>query len=144
MYKKKLVHNKWTILGPKMEYPHNCGSALRISLKFCRVKGVSRYMKILWVDIREKSSFGLIWSFYPSGHFFLFDCAWSNWARPPLIGSFNNQDLISFMITAGSLNSTWLGFLNREDMISQVNIYVVDIVCRLYDIYMWRSKFMLL
>ena len=36
--------------------------------------------------------------------------------------------MISFMITTGSLNRTWLEFLNREDMISQVNIYVMDTV----------------
>ena len=32
----------------------------------------------------------------------------------------NSQDMISFMITTGSLNS--------QDMISQVNIYLMDIV----------------
>ena len=41
---------------------------------------------------------------------------------------FSLQDIISFMITTESLNRTWLGFLNSEDMISEVNIYVMDIV----------------
>ena len=50
-----------------------------------------------------------------------FDWVWSNWARPVLIGS-----------------------LNSEDMISQVNIYVVDIVWILCDFYVWRSKLMVL
>ena len=41
--------------------------------------------------------------------------------------------MISFMITTGSLNS--------QDMISQVNIYVMDMVWLLCDVYVWRSKF---
>ena len=35
-----------------------------------------------------------------------------NWARPLSIGSLKSQDIISFMITTG--------YLNSEDMISQV------------------------
>ena len=38
----------------------NSGSALRILLKFCRMKGANRYMKILLVVFREKNSFGAI------------------------------------------------------------------------------------
>ena len=48
------------MLGPKMAHPHNSGSALRIFLKFCRMKGANRYMKILLVVFREKNSFGAI------------------------------------------------------------------------------------
>ena len=51
-------------------------------------------------------------------------------------GSLNSQEMITFMITAGSLNS--------QDMISQVNIYLMDIVWILCDVYVWRSKFMVL
>ena len=58
--KKKFVQDKWAILGLKMAYPHNSGSALRIFLKFCRMKGANRYMKILLVVFREKKSFGAI------------------------------------------------------------------------------------
>ena len=47
LYQKKFVQDKWAILGPKMAHPHNSGSALRIFLKFCRMKGANRYMKIL-------------------------------------------------------------------------------------------------
>ena len=36
--KKKFVQDKWAILGPKMAHPHNSGSAVRIFLKFCRMK----------------------------------------------------------------------------------------------------------
>ena len=49
-------------------------------------------------------------------------------------GSLNSQDMISFMITTGSLNRAWLGILNREDIISQVSIYVMDIVWILCDV----------
>ena len=144
MYQKNFVHDKWVILGPKMAHPHNSGPALRIFLKFYRMKGANRYMEVLLVVFQEKSSFGAIWSFYPLGHFFLLDWAWSNWAIPLLIGSLSSQDIISFMITTGSLVRTWLGFLNSENMISQVNIYVVDIVWILCDVYVCRSKFMVL
>ena len=54
IFQKKILWGKWTILGPKMAHPHNSGSALRIFLKFCRMKGANRYMKILLVVFREK------------------------------------------------------------------------------------------
>ena len=44
--KKKIVHDKWVILGPKMAYPHNSGSPF---LKFCRMKGANKYIKILLI-----------------------------------------------------------------------------------------------
>ena len=62
--KKILVWGKRTILGPKMEHPHNFGSALRIFFKFCITKGVNKYLKILLVVFREKISSGAICSFY--------------------------------------------------------------------------------
>ena len=37
-----------------------------------------------------------------------------------------------------------LRFLNSEDMISQVNIYVMDIVWILCDVYVWSSRIMVL
>ena len=92
-------------------------------LKFYRMKGSNRYMKILLV-FREKK---IIWGnliFLAFSHFLLLDWAWSNWARPLLIGSLNSQDMISFMITTGSLNSQDMisfmittGSLNGQDMI---------------------------
>ena len=33
---------KWVILGPKIVHPHNSGSAGRIFLKFCTMKGANR------------------------------------------------------------------------------------------------------
>ena len=39
LYQKKFVEEKWAVLGPKMTHPHNSGYALRIFLKFCRMKG---------------------------------------------------------------------------------------------------------
>ena len=57
---KIFVHDKWAILDPKMVHPHNSGLAQRIVLKFCRMKGANRYMKILLVVFLEKKSFGAI------------------------------------------------------------------------------------
>ena len=37
-----------------MANPHNSGSALRIVLKFCTMKGADGYMKSLLVAFREK------------------------------------------------------------------------------------------
>ena len=60
LYQKKFVQDQWVVLGPKMAHPHNSGSALKIFLKFCRMKGANRYMKILLVVFREQNSFGAI------------------------------------------------------------------------------------
>ena len=60
LYQKSFVQDKWAILGLKMAHPHNSGLALRIFLKFCRMKGANRYMKILLVVFCEKNSFGAI------------------------------------------------------------------------------------
>ena len=54
--------------------------------------------------------------------------------RQPTVRFLNSQDMISFMITTESLNMAWLGILNREDIISQVSIYVMDIVWILCDV----------
>ena len=54
LFQRNFVHDKWAILGTKMAHPHNSGSAVRMFLKFCRMKGASRYMKILLVIFREK------------------------------------------------------------------------------------------
>ena len=43
-----------------MAHPHFFGSAVRIFLKFSRMKGFNRYLKILLVVFREKISFGEI------------------------------------------------------------------------------------
>ena len=56
IFQKKIVWGKWSILDPKMAHPHNSGTFL----KFCRMKGANRYMKILLVVFREKNSFGAI------------------------------------------------------------------------------------
>ena len=51
---QKIIHDKWEILGPKMAHPHNFGLSLRIFKKFGRMKGASRYIKILVVVYQEK------------------------------------------------------------------------------------------
>ena len=58
LHQKNIVQDKWVILCPKMAHPDNSGSALRILLKFCRMKGANRYMKILLVVFREKIHLG--------------------------------------------------------------------------------------
>ena len=60
MYQNNFVRDKWAILGPKMAHPYNSGSALRIFLKFCRMKVANMYMEILLVVFREKKSSGAI------------------------------------------------------------------------------------
>ena len=47
--KKIFVQDKWAILGLKMAHPHNSGPALKLFLKFCRMKGANGYMKMLLV-----------------------------------------------------------------------------------------------
>ena len=54
---------------------YNSGSALRIFLKFCRMKGANRYMKILLVVFQEKIHFEQFDLFSLLGHFLLFDWA---------------------------------------------------------------------
>ena len=51
---KKFVQDKWAILDPKMAHHHNSGLALKKFLKFCRMEGANRYMKILFVVFWEK------------------------------------------------------------------------------------------
>ena len=58
LHQKNIVQDKWVILCPKMAHPDNSGSALRILLKFCRMKGANRYMKILLVVFGEKNHLG--------------------------------------------------------------------------------------
>ena len=103
MYQKFFVQDKRAILGLKMAHPGNSGSALRIFLKFCRMKGAKRYMKVLLVVFREKKIH--LGQFDLFSLFLHFDCSWSDWAKPLLIWYSNSQDMISFLITTGSLNS---------------------------------------
>ena len=60
LHQKKNFQDKCAILWLKMAHPDNSGSAQRILLKFCRMKGANRYMKILLVVFWEKNSFGAI------------------------------------------------------------------------------------
>ena len=55
---QKFVLDKWVILGPKMAHLHNSGLAGRIFIKFCRMKGDTRYMKMLLVVFGEKNHLG--------------------------------------------------------------------------------------
>ena len=89
----------------------------KIFFKFCRMKGADRYLKLLLVVFLGKK---FIWgNLIVLGHFLLFHWAWLR--------------LSQATVTIGSLNS--------QDMISQLNIYVMDIVWISGDVYMCRSKF---
>ena len=53
-----------------------------------------------------------------------------------VFGSLNSQDMIPCMVTTGSLNMTWFGSLNSQNIISQVNIYVMNTIWILCDVFM--------
>ena len=60
-------------------------------------------MKILLFFEKKYGQFDLS---QPLGHILLFDWAWSKLSQVTVtIGSFNSQDMITFMIATGSLNS---------------------------------------
>ena len=81
--------------GLKMAHPRNSGLTLRIFFKFCRMKRASRYMKVLLVAFFRKK---FIWGNLIFLAFRLFFTVWLCMVKL-------SQDMISFMITAGSLNS---------------------------------------
>ena len=58
--KKNLIWGNGPFWAQKMVHPHNSGLTLRIFLKFCRLKGANRYMKVPFVVFLEKISFGAI------------------------------------------------------------------------------------
>ena len=63
--KKKFLQGKWVILGPKMTCCHNSESALTVFFKFCIMKRVKRYMKIISMVFLKKLSLAQM------GHFLL-------------------------------------------------------------------------
>ena len=67
------------------------------------MKGTKRYVKILLVVFLRKNLIGGNLNFL--GHF-LFDWVWSKLSQTTVnIGYLNRQDMISFVIATGSLNS---------------------------------------
>ena len=54
-----------------MDFPHNSGLAPIIFLKFCKMKGANRYMKILLVIAFERKI--ILGNLIFLGHFLLFD-----------------------------------------------------------------------
>ena len=58
-FSEKNYHlGKWAILHPKIAHPHNSGSAGRIFLKFCTVKGANRQMRMI-IIFPKKVLFGV-------------------------------------------------------------------------------------
>ena len=99
-------------------------------------------MKVLLVVFREKKFFLSNLIFLAFGPFFTAWLGMVKLSQATANWTFNSRDMIFFMITTGSLNM--IRILKQGKMISQVNIYVVDIVWILSDVYVWRSKFMVL
>ena len=59
-FEKKNSHlGKWAILGLKTVHPHNSGSAGRIFLKFCTMKGANRQMRLILIIFEKKKLFGV-------------------------------------------------------------------------------------
>ena len=56
--KKILTVANKPFMAQKMVHPHNSGSALRILKKIFRIKGASRYMKIMFIIFSNKKLFG--------------------------------------------------------------------------------------
>ena len=94
------------------------------------MKGADSYMKLLLVVFWEKIHLGQFDRFRP---FFTVSLGMVEIESGYCYYWILSQDMISFMITTGSLNS--------QDMISQLNIYVMDIVWISCDVYVCRSKF---
>ena len=68
--KKKIICG--SDFGPKMASHHNFGSTLKIFLKFCKIKGAERYMKIIlmiWktIYIKKKQKKNFVARFYGWG-----------------------------------------------------------------------------
>ena len=51
---KNIFLGKQAILGLKMVWPHNLGSAHRVFLKFCIMEGTKRYMEIILMGFLKK------------------------------------------------------------------------------------------
>ena len=56
---------KWAIFDPNIAHPHNSGSAGRIFIKFCAVKGANSEMRILLIIFQKKICLGQMDHFGP-------------------------------------------------------------------------------
>ena len=134
LYQTSFVQDKCAILCPKMAHPDNSGSALWILLKFCRMKGDNRYM--IFFFLRKN----FIW-----GNFIFF-------ASRPFFTVWLDMVEIEpghcyYWILKQSGHDYFHDYywsLNSQDIISQVNIHVMDIVWILCDVYARRSNFIVL
>ena len=62
---KILVWGKWVISDPECHIlPHSSGSAVRIVLQFCTMKGAKRDMGIILMVFLKEILFRAIWSFW--------------------------------------------------------------------------------
>ena len=94
-----------------MAHPHNSRSTLRIFSKFCRMKNWNN-----WI-------FQAFWPFF------------TVWLAMIKLGKATITWIVKQSLLDLQTVTTWLGFLNTEDMISQVNIYVMDVAWILCDVF---------
>ena len=78
--KKKTVQDKWTTLWLKIAHLDNSGLAQRILLKFYRMKGANRYMKISLI-FKKKFHLGQFDLFSLEAIFYLLIGHGWNWVR---------------------------------------------------------------
>ena len=71
-FPKQLFFQQMSHLGPRMANPHNSGSAIRIVLQFCTMKGIRRDMKTILMAFLKETLFRAIWSFWPKNGKFLY------------------------------------------------------------------------
>ena len=98
------------------------------------------YIYLLGFFLRKN----LIWNnLIVLGHFLWFDCVWSKFSQGTVtIRYFKQADMISFMITTGSLNSKdMVKILQQQLNDFLVNVYVMDIVWILCYFDLCRSIF---
>ena len=90
--------------GPENGTSHNSGSDLKKFFKILQSESGQKVHENFISCFSRKKFIRDNLVFWPLGHFSLFNWAWSNCARPLLIGSLSSQDMISFMVTTESLN----------------------------------------
>ena len=66
-FEKNSDLGKWSILGPKIVDPHNSGSAGRIFLKFCTMKGANRWVRVILIIFQKIFCLGQMDHFGPNG-----------------------------------------------------------------------------
>ena len=104
--------------------------------------GISFFYQLFFEKKNHLGQFDIF--IQPLSHFLLFDWDGQHRASPLLIRFLNSQDMISFIITTGPLNSQDIIRILKQSRHGFSGKHVMDIVWILCDAYVWRSKFMVL